>query len=84
MKIDRPDPTGIFISIVLAWFLPNADADAAARPPLPADGGTAGAGPGFTAKPTATAGREPRLEATIITEGKSVPASGERFCLTYC
>jgi hypothetical protein len=42
MKIDRPDPTGIFISIALAWFLQDADsdadADAAARPPLRADG----------------------------------------------
>jgi hypothetical protein len=88
MRIDRPDPTGIFISIALAWFLQDADSDAgaeaAARPPLRADGGTAGAGPGFTAKPIPTAGRKPRLKATIITEGKPVPASGEQFCLTCC
>jgi len=37
--------------------------------------GTAGASPGFTAKPTPTAGRKPSLAATIIPEGKPVRAS---------
>jgi hypothetical protein len=37
---------------------------------------------GFTAESTAT-GRKPRLEATIITPGKPVPASGEPLVLNH-
>jgi hypothetical protein len=79
----RRDPTGIFISLVLAWFSPGWGSGGGGTTTLRGGWGTAGAIAGFTAESTTTAGRKPRLEATIITPGKPVPASGEQFALTY-